>query len=141
METYRLQYVCNYRACAMCAGAIINSRIERLVIGARDPKMGCCGSVVNLVDNPNFNHRVEVKIGVLEDECSSIITKFFKQIRKKQIISLSISNFQPLIRRDVRVGLWWWSRKPLYRLSCTEVRIPLSPPKTQIWYMPDFFII
>ena len=70
--------------CAMCAGAIINSRIERLVIGAKDPKMGCCGSVVNLVDNPNFNHRVEVKIGVLEDECSTIITKFFKQIRKNK---------------------------------------------------------
>ena len=70
--------------CAMCAGAIINSRVERLVIGAKDPKMGCCGSVVNLVDNPNFNHRAEVEIGVLEDECSSIITSFFKQIRKNK---------------------------------------------------------
>ncbi len=70
--------------CAMCAGAIMNSRIERLVIGAKDPKMGCCGSVVNLVDNPKFNHRVEVETGVLEDECSNIITNFFKQIRKNK---------------------------------------------------------
>ena len=70
--------------CAMCAGAIINSRIERLVIGAKDPKMGCCGSVINLVDNPKFNHRVEVETGVLEDECSNIITKFFKQIRNNK---------------------------------------------------------
>ena len=69
--------------CSMCAGAIINSRIERLVIGARDPKRGCCGSVINLVDNPNFNHRVEVKFNVLEEECSNILTSFFKDLRNK----------------------------------------------------------
>ncbi len=69
--------------CSMCAGAIINSRIERLVIGARDPKRGCCGSVINLVDNPNFNHRVEVKFNVLEEECSNILTSFFKELRNK----------------------------------------------------------
>jgi tRNA(adenine34) deaminase len=68
--------------CAMCAGAIINSRIGRVVIGAKDPKGGCCGSVVNLLSNPKFNHRAEVKFGILEDECSSMITNFFKQIRK-----------------------------------------------------------
>ena len=70
--------------CAMCAGAIINSRIDRLVIGAKDPKMGCCGSVINLVDNPKFNHRVEMKIGILEDKCSNIISDFFKQIRENK---------------------------------------------------------
>ncbi|MCF6466563.1 tRNA adenosine(34) deaminase TadA [Clostridium sp. Cult2] len=69
--------------CSMCAGAIINSRIARLVVGTKDPKRGCCGSIVNLLDNPNFNHKVEVEFGLLEDECSNIITNFFKQIRNK----------------------------------------------------------
>ncbi|NLW23125.1 MAG: nucleoside deaminase, partial [Tissierellia bacterium] len=70
--------------CSMCAGAIVNSRIERLVIGARDPKMGCCGTVMNIVDNPNFNHRVETKFGVLEEECSQIMKEFFKRLRENK---------------------------------------------------------
>src|SRR5690606_30511780 len=70
--------------CAMCAGAIINSRIDRVVIGAKDPKGGCCGSIINLLDNPRFNHKADVKFGVLEDECGSIITNFFKQIRNNK---------------------------------------------------------
>jgi len=70
--------------CAMCAGAIINSRIDRVVIGTKDPKGGCCGSIINLLDNPVFNHRADVKFGVLEYECSSIITNFFKQIRNNK---------------------------------------------------------
>lgn len=70
--------------CAMCAGAIINSRIERLVIGTMDPKMGCCGSIMNLVDNPEFNHRADIIIGLLEDECSKLMKDFFKAIRKNK---------------------------------------------------------
>lgn len=69
--------------CSMCAGAIMNSRIDRLVIGAKDPKMGCCGSVVNLVNNPNFNHRVDTIFGVMEEECSRLMKDFFKQLRNK----------------------------------------------------------
>jgi len=69
--------------CSMCAGAIINSRIERLVIGAKDPKRGWCGSVINLLNNTNFNHKVQVEYGVLEDKCSSILTDFFKELRNK----------------------------------------------------------
>ncbi len=69
--------------CAMCAGAILNSRIERLVIGARDYKMGCCGTVLDLLNNPNFNHQVQVEWGVLEEECSQIMKDFFKELRKK----------------------------------------------------------
>jgi len=69
--------------CAMCAGAILNSRIERLVIGARDYKMGCCGTVINLLNNPNFNHQVEIEWGILEEECSQIMKDFFKELRKK----------------------------------------------------------
>lgn len=70
--------------CAMCAGAIINSRIERLVIGTMDPKMGCCGSIMNLVDNPEFNHRADIITGLLEDECSKLMKDFFKAIRKNK---------------------------------------------------------
>ena len=68
--------------CPMCAGAIINSRIKRLVIGARDPKRGCCGSVYNLVDNANFNHRVELVTGVMEDESRKLLQDFFRKRRK-----------------------------------------------------------
>lgn len=69
--------------CAMCAGAIVNSRISRLVIGTMDEKRGCCGSVVELVRNPSFNHMVELTTGVLEDECSKLLSDFFKKLRKR----------------------------------------------------------
>ena len=69
--------------CAMCAGAIVNSRIERLVIGAMDPKMGACGSVVDLVRHEKFNHRVELVSGVLEEECSGIMKDFFRELRNR----------------------------------------------------------
>lgn len=67
--------------CAMCAGAIVNSRIDRVVIGTRDPKRGCCGTVEDLTNHPKFNHRAELEFGILEDECSSIISNFFKELR------------------------------------------------------------
>ncbi|EOD00541.1 tRNA adenosine(34) deaminase TadA [Caldisalinibacter kiritimatiensis] len=70
--------------CPMCAGAIINSRIDRLVIGAKDPKMGACGSVIDIIQNPKFNHKVDVTWGVLEEECSSIMKNFFKELREKK---------------------------------------------------------
>ena len=70
--------------CAMCAGAIVNSRIDRVVIGTIDPKRGCCGTVEDLTNNPKFNHRSEVKFGVLEDECSNIISKFFRELRENK---------------------------------------------------------
>lgn len=67
--------------CAMCAGAIINSRIDRVIIGARDHKRGCCGTVEDLTNNENFNHKPEVIFGVLEDKCSNILSDFFKKLR------------------------------------------------------------
>ena len=70
--------------CPMCAGAILNSRIERLVIGAMDKKRGCCGSTMNLLDNSTFNHKVEIVYGVLEDECSTLIKEFFKDLRRNK---------------------------------------------------------
>lgn len=74
--------------CAMCAGAIVNSRIKRLVIGTQDPKMGCCGSVEDLVRNQKFNHRVEVKFGVLEEECSKLLKDFFKKLRDRNKLNM-----------------------------------------------------
>lgn len=69
--------------CPMCAGAIINSRIRRLVYGASDAKAGSCGSVINLFDLP-YNHKPEVIPGLMEDECSSLLSDFFAQLRNKK---------------------------------------------------------
>lgn len=70
--------------CVMCAGAIMNSRIERLVIGTKDDRMGGCGSVVNLVQHESLNHKVELHWGVLELECKNILQMFFKKLRKRK---------------------------------------------------------
>ncbi|MBS4534006.1 tRNA adenosine(34) deaminase TadA [Clostridium sp. D2Q-14] len=70
--------------CPMCAGAIVNSRIDRLVIGAPDLKGGGCGSIFNIVDNDKLNHRVDVVWGVLEEESSKIMKDFFKELRKRK---------------------------------------------------------
>ena len=67
--------------CPMCAGAIILSRVDRVVFGAKDPKGGACGSIVNLPADKRFNHRPEVVEGVLADECGDILKKFFKSKR------------------------------------------------------------
>ncbi len=69
--------------CPMCAGAVINSRIRRVVYGASDPKAGCCGSVVDLFRLP-FNHRPVVEGGVLEEECGALLTDFFELLRQKR---------------------------------------------------------
>ena len=66
--------------CPMCAGAIINARIPRVIYGAADPKNGCCGSVVNLFALP-FNHRPEMTGGLMEDECAALLTAFFQGLR------------------------------------------------------------
>ena len=70
--------------CQMCAGAIVQARIPKVVIGSMNPKAGCCGSILNLLEEERFNHQVEVLRGVLEEECSSMITDFFKELRKKK---------------------------------------------------------
>ncbi len=69
--------------CPMCTGAIINSRIRRLVFGASDYKAGSCGSVVNLFDLP-YNHKPEVVSGFMQEECSSLLTDFFTDLRKRK---------------------------------------------------------
>ena len=69
--------------CQMCAGAIVQARIPRVVYGASSPKSGCAGSVLDILRNPGFNHVVEVESGVLEKECSGIIKTFFTHMRAK----------------------------------------------------------
>jgi len=67
--------------CAMCAGAILHARITRLVFATRDPKAGACGSVLSVINHPALNHRVEVTEGILAEECSSLLTNFFRTRR------------------------------------------------------------
>jgi len=71
--------------CPMCAGAILQSRIDRVVIGAMDPKAGACGSLLNVLQDERFNHQVEICNGVLEAECSEIMKQFFSKLRKKNL--------------------------------------------------------
>lgn len=69
--------------CAMCAGALVNSRVERLVYGAPDPKAGYCGTLGDLVRDPRLNHRLEVVAGVLEGESAALLRGFFASLRRK----------------------------------------------------------
>jgi tRNA(adenine34) deaminase len=67
--------------CAMCAGALVHSRIERLVFGTEDPKAGFCGSLGNLVQDPRLNHRIQVTNGVMREECAAMLKGFFAALR------------------------------------------------------------
>ena len=68
--------------CPMCAGALIQSRIKKVYIGAKDEKTGACGSVLNLLEDYKFNHKVEIERGVLSKECEEILKKFFRELRE-----------------------------------------------------------
>lgn len=70
--------------CQMCAGAIVQARIPKIVIGSRNPKAGCAGSILDLLHVPAFNHQVELEEGVLQEECSEMLTSFFRELRKKK---------------------------------------------------------
>lgn len=83
--------------CPMCAGAIIQSRIPRVVYGAKDPKAGCGGSIYNLLQESRFNHRCEVDNGILEKECSELLTVFFKELRLKKKNYLLMTSIDFLI--------------------------------------------
>ncbi len=70
--------------CQMCAGAIVQSRLGKVVIGSMNPKAGCAGSVINLLQMKEFNHQVEMVTGVMEEECSSMLSTFFQELREKK---------------------------------------------------------
>ena len=67
--------------CQMCAGALVQSRIDRVVIGAPSFKSGCGGTLMNILQNNEFNHQVEIETGVMQEECTAILQKFFKELR------------------------------------------------------------
>lgn len=84
MGDWRLEECTMYvtlEPCQMCSGAIVQARIPRLVIGCMNPKAGCAGSILNLLQVPEFNHQVDITYGVLEEECSTMLTDFFKSLR------------------------------------------------------------
>jgi len=70
--------------CPMCAGAILQSRIHRLVYGATSPKSGSSGTILNILDDPQYNHKVEITTGIIEKECASLMTDFFAELRRKK---------------------------------------------------------
>ena len=70
--------------CQMCSGAIVQSRMTRVVVGCMNPKAGCAGSILNLLQMPQFNHQVDLTTGVLEEECSQMMKTFFKELREKR---------------------------------------------------------
>ena len=75
--------------CQMCAGTIVQARIPKVVIGCMNPKAGCAGSILNILQVPQFNHQVETVYGVLEEECSTMLTEFFKSLRKRLKVAKS----------------------------------------------------
>ena len=76
----------------MCSGAIIQARIPRVVIGSMNPKAGCAGSVLNLLEMDGFNHKAEVDRGVLVEECSDMLKRFFKELREKKAAIKRVEN-------------------------------------------------
>ncbi|MCU7940254.1 MAG: tRNA adenosine(34) deaminase TadA [gamma proteobacterium symbiont of Bathyaustriella thionipta] len=90
LENYRLPGTTLYitiEPCSMCAGAIVHARIKRVVFGGSEPRAGAAGSVINLLQNPQFNHQTEVTSGVLSEECGQLLKDFFllkRQLLKKR---------------------------------------------------------
>jgi tRNA(adenine34) deaminase len=88
LQSWRLTGVTLYvtlEPCAMCAGAMVQSRLSRLVYGAADPKAGAAGSVYNLLEDPRYNHQVEVTRAVLADECGRLLVDFFRALRSADL--------------------------------------------------------
>lgn len=87
MGDWRLENCCLYvtlEPCPMCAGAIVQARIPRVVLGAMNPKAGCAGSIMNLLEEPKLNHQVQVERGLLEEESRKIMQTFFAGLRKRK---------------------------------------------------------
>lgn len=88
LDNYRLVDTTLYvtlEPCAMCAGAIVHARIARVVFGASDPRAGACGSLLNVLQNPLLNHRPSLTAGLMADDCSQLLTDFFRLRRKEAL--------------------------------------------------------
>ncbi len=86
--------------CQMCGGAIIQARMDRVVYGSGNPKAGCGGSLLNILENEAFNHQAPVTRGVLEEECSEILTKFFKELRVRNKIEKAIKRAKEEVKEE-----------------------------------------
>lgn len=87
MNDWRLEDCTMYvtlEPCPMCAGAIVQARIPKVVIGCMNPKAGCAGSVLDMLHEEGFNHQVETEVGVLQEACSAMLSEFFRQLRRKK---------------------------------------------------------
>ena len=87
MNDWRLENCTMYvtlEPCQMCAGALVQSRIDEVLIGSMNPKAGCAGSVLNLLEMDGFNHKVKVTRGILEEECSAMLSDFFRELRQEK---------------------------------------------------------
>ena len=87
MDDWRLEECTMYvtlEPCQMCPGAIVQSRMSRVVVGCMNPKAGCAGSILNLLQMKEFNHQAELTTGVLEEECSQMMKDFFKELRSRR---------------------------------------------------------
>lgn len=87
IDDWRLEKCTMYvtlEPCQMCSGAIVQARIPRVVVGCMNPKAGCAGSILNLLDMKEFNHQVDLTTGVLGEECSEMMKRFFRELREKQ---------------------------------------------------------
>lgn len=87
LQTWRLTGCTMYvtlEPCSMCAGSLIQSRLDKVVIGTMDEKTGACGSVLNLLSDYKFNHTVQIETGIMQEECKTILQQFFKELRAKK---------------------------------------------------------
>lgn len=99
MDDWRLEGCTMYvtlEPCQMCSGAIVQSRMDRVVVGCMNPKAGCAGSILNLLNVPEFNHQVELTTGVLGEECSQMMKAFFKELRekKKKLSGIQLNSYK-----------------------------------------------
>lgn len=78
--------------CQMCSGAIIQARVDRVVMASMNPKAGCGGSLLNILENPMFNHQALVTRGVLDEECSELLTRFFRELRVRVKAEKALKN-------------------------------------------------
>ncbi|WP_066389932.1 tRNA adenosine(34) deaminase TadA [Neobacillus mesonae] len=103
MGSWRLEDTTLYvtlEPCPMCSGAIILSRVKRVVYGASDPKGGCAGTLMNLLEDERFNHQSEVEKGVLEKECGELLSNFFKKIRERKKLDKKKRQFDSITKID-----------------------------------------
>jgi len=80
--------------CQMCSGAIVQARMKRVVIGTMNPKAGCAGSILNILQMEEFNHQVEIERGVLQDECTDLLQAFFKELRIRNKLEKETQNME-----------------------------------------------